>query len=260
MIHLSAALLPNTYFCRMKKNLSLTILLLGICSWLHAQGQTQFSGWLATFNTFKTGKKTSIHNDIQWRSSDEFKHTQTFLFRAGLNYHVRKNMIATAGYAFIHNRRTVSGVSGYAPEHRIWEQFIISHKISKAAVTHRFRLEQRFITRSVINGTELKNDGHVYANRFRYFIRSVIPVNTQKGSSFTKGPFAAIQNEVFVNVGNKANVNGEFFDQNRLYLAGGYRLSRSFDLEAGYMNQYINGRGSAFTNNHIVQLATYIRL
>jgi len=251
--------LPFTNSHGMTKKILLVVLLLGTSQLLYAQGQTQFSGWLATFNTFKTGKKTSIHNDIQWRSSDEFQHTQTFLFRAGLNYQVRKNMVATAGYAFIHNRRLVAGVSGYAPEHRIWEQFVISHKIKTAMIAHRFRLEQRFISRSVVSGNELKNDGHVYANRFRYFVRSVLPLQSP-GGSFTKGPFAALQNEVFVNIGNKANVNGEFFDQNRLYLAGGYRLSPKLDLEAGYMNQYINGRGSAFTNNHIVQLASYIRL
>lgn len=243
----------------MKKNILLAVLLFGTSHLLHAQGQTQFSGWLATFNTFKTGKKTSIHNDIQLRSTDELKHVQTFLFRLGLNYQVRKNMTATAGYAFIDNRRTIAAVTGYAPEHRIWEQFIISHKIKKAMIAHRFRLEQRFISRSMVSGNELKNDGHVYANRFRYFMRSVLPLH-KGGGTFVKGPFAALQNEVFVNIGNKANVNGEFFDQNRLYIAGGYRLSPKLDLEAGYMNQYINGRSSAFTNNHIVQLASYIRL
>jgi hypothetical protein len=55
-------------------------------------------------------------------------------------------------------------------------------------------------------------------------------------------------------------VNNEIFDQNRLYLALGYRLRKSFDLEAGYLNQYINGRGKTFGNNHILQLAGYVRL
>jgi hypothetical protein len=45
-----------------------------------------------------------------------------------------------------------------------------------------------------------------------------------------------------------------------LYIAGGYRLSAKADLELGYLNQYVNGRGSQFTNNHIIQLAGYLRL
>jgi len=227
---------------------------------LYAQqtsAQTQSSGWLATFNTFKTGKKTSIHSDIQWRSGDEFKFTQTLLLRAGLNYHLNKNATITAGYAFIHNYRNMGGVDGYVPEHRIWEQFIYSHKLCKVNISHRFRLEQRFLSRTVVDNNELKNDGSLYANRFRYFIRNILPLNNQP--TFTKGMFAALQNEVFLNFGNKENVNGKTFDQNRLYGALGYRFSKKFDLEAGYMNQYINGRTND-VSNHIVQVATYIRL
>jgi len=220
--------------------------------------QSQFSGWLASFNTFKTGKKTSIHTDVQWRSSDELKHTQTLLLRPGLNFHVTKKLTATVGYAFIHSRRVVSGVSGYGPEHRIWEQLLYNHKLKNILVSHRFRLERRFISKSTVQNNELINDESVYANRFRYFIRNVIPLQQQK--TFTKGVFAALQDEVFLNIGNKANVNGKFFDQNRLYLAMGYRLSSSFDLETGYLNQYTSEKNGTFTNNHVLQVAAYLRL
>jgi hypothetical protein len=223
----------------------------------YAFSQSQTSGWLATFNTFKTGKKTSIHNDIQWRSADEFKYTQTLLLRGGFNYHFSKKMIATAGYAFIHNYRSAGSVDGYAPEHRIWEQFIYNHKWKRISIAHRFRLEQRFIGKTTVVNNELKNDGSMYANRFRYFIRNILPFTDQP--AFSKGGYAALQNEVFLNFGNKENVNGKIFDQNRLYLAVGFRFSGSFDLEAGYMNQYINGRNND-VNNHIIQIASYIRL
>jgi hypothetical protein len=234
-----------------------SIITISYCTAVSAQ--SQFSGWLATFNTFKTGKKTSIHNDIQWRSSDELKHTQTLLLRGGLNVHLNKKFTVTGGYAFIHNRRVINNVNGYAPEHRLWEQLLYNHKLKNIFVSHRFRLEQRFIAKTIVQNNELKNDGSVYANRFRYFIRNILPLQPQQ-QTFRKGLFAALQNEVFVNIGNTANVNGKFFDQNRLYLAVGYRLHSTFDLEAGYMNQYISGRGDAFTNNHVMQLAGYVRL
>ena len=141
-----------------------------------AFAQPQFSGWLANFNTFKTGKKTSIHNDNQWRSSDDIKHMQTLLLRVGVNVELNKSVIATAGYAYISNRRSVMNVTGYAPEHRIWEQLIINHKISRIATAHRFWLEQRFISKSVVQNNELKNDGSVFANRIRYFIRNLLPL------------------------------------------------------------------------------------
>ena len=114
------------------------------------------------------------------------------------------------------------------------------------------------MAKTFIADEELKRDGSLYANRIRYFIRNVIPLQHQK--AFSKGLFAALQNEVFVNIGNKANVNGKYFDQNRLYLALGYRINPSFDLETGYLNQYINGRNNSFINNHVWQLAGYLRL
>lgn len=243
---------------RLKPNRIVILFVFAIVVKNNIQAQSQFAGWAAAFNSFKTGKKTSIHNDIQWRSTDGVTHMQTFLFRTGLNVSVRKNMVLTGGYAYISNRRNVGGVTGYAPEHRIWEQLIINHKIGRVSVAHRFRLEQRFISKSVVENNNLVKDGSVYANRFRYFIRNMLPL--KKSESFKKGAFLALQNEVFLNIGNKANVNGEFFDQNRLYLAAGYRLSPQLDLETGYMRQSINGRGSASTEVNIWQLAGYIRL
>lgn len=223
---------------------------------LHAQ--SQFAGWLAAFNTFKTGKKTSIHNDIQWRSTDNIALMQTFLFRTGFNVAVRKNMIVTGGYAYISNRRIVGPLSGYAPEHRVWEQLIINQRINSLTLAHRFRLEQRFISKTAIENNSIVNDGFLFANRFRYFMRSIVPL--QKSTGFSRGVFLALQNEVFLNIGNKANVNGEFFDQNRLYLAAGYRLSPKLDLETGYMWQSINGRGDVTTQVNIWQAAAYVRL
>ena len=242
----------------MKKIFILTVIFLAGSISFISMAQTQFTGWTALFTTFKTGKKTSIHADVQIRSSDELKQVQTLLLRTGLNIHLSKKIIITAGYAFIHNKRSIGNVSGYVPEHRVWEQLIYTHKLKNIFVAHRFRLEQRFISKTVVVNNELENEGNVYANRFRYFIRNILPFKTE--TSFKKGMFAALQNEVFLNIGNTRNVNGSIFDQNRLYLALGYRLHTKADLEIGYMNQYVNGRSRQLINNHIVQLAGYLRL
>jgi hypothetical protein len=245
----------------MKKLILLKFLLLliivGSISHKSTHAQTQFSGWFANFSSFKLTNKFSIHFDAQLRSTNNIEHISTLLLRTGLNMHFTKNLTATAGYAFIHNRRVLSGVSGYAPEHRIWQQFIVTHPLINTTMSHRFRLEQRFIARSRVENNDLVNEGTVYANRFRYFFRTLLPL---KKKLQEKTPFINLQNEAFVNLGDKSGVNGEFFDQNRAYISLGYRFVKQFDIEIGYMNQYINGRNHVFTNNHIVQLATYLRL
>jgi len=221
-------------------------------------GQVQQSGWLASFNTFRLDNRFSIHFDAQWRGTDNIKNMQTALLRTGLNYKPGKNSTFTAGYAFISNRRVISGISGYAPEHRLWEQLIVHQKIKNLSVSHRFRLEQRFISKSQAVNNELVHEGSVYASRIRYFIRTIIPLAKEK--EFSKGLFGAVQNEVFLNFGNRSVVNGKYFDQNRLYLALGYKLSARLSFDAGYMNHYVNGRNNSFTNTHIIQLAAYTQL
>jgi len=242
----------------MKTLLFTSICIIGFSCFASLRAQPGFGGWLATFNTVKTGKKTSIHSDFQLRSTDDIRQVQTLLLRAGLNYHMHANLTLTAGYAFIPNRREIGTTSGYLAEHRIWEQLIIGHKLNSMAVSHRFRLEQRFIPTATVISNQLEKDGSVYANRLRYFIRNILPL--KKGGKTSSYFFAALQNEVFLNIGNTSPVNGALFDQNRFYIAVGRRLSTKADLEIGYMNQYVDGRGTQFTNNHILQLAGYFRL
>jgi hypothetical protein len=237
-----------------------------------AFAQTQFAGWAATFQNYKLSPRTGLYFDAQWRSTGQVRQMQALLLRPGINFYLTPSLTGTVGYAFIPQQRVSGGVEGYLPEHRVWEQLVFTHAVklgahhtgtrhhsdvhqhAMATLQHRLRLEQRFIPRHHAEGGELVHDGHRYAGRLRYFARAVVPLSGQAGW------FAAVQNEIFFNAANASFVNGKFFDQNRAYLAAGYRLSKQFDMELGYMNQYISGAGANSTNNHIVQLATYLRL
>lgn len=221
---------------------------------LFAQEQ-QFSGWGALFHTQRFSEKWGASFDAQFRSADQFDYLRNILLRPSVNYYFSKNTIGALGYAYV----TANGRSGdaktFRPESRIWEQFIINQKLGKAiTLQHRFRLEQRFLGNTSVAGVETQN--HYFSQRLRYFARAVIPF--KQDSTFTKGLFTALQNEVFVNVQNKDKVNTHFFDQNRAYVSFGYRFSKKFDTEVGYLNQYTKG-ASNHTVNHIIQTAFYTR-
>jgi hypothetical protein len=221
-----------------------------------AKGQTQFMGWAATFQNYKVNDRFGLYFDAQWRSTAQLQQMNALLLRPGVNFYLSPSFTFTTGYAFIPQQRMSNGVTGYLPEHRVWEQLVFAHKIKShrkpvAAITHRLRLEQRFIPRHHAEGNMLVRDGHRTAGRLRYFARGVVPLGSNPG----KGMFAAVQNELFFHT-----ADGGSFDQNRAYVAAGYRVCPQLDLEMGYMNQYIAGVGSASTNNHILQVATYIRL
>ncbi|MFC3198500.1 DUF2490 domain-containing protein [Parapedobacter deserti] len=219
---------------------------------LYAQAQDHtFNSWFAWFNNVKFSERWGMNNDIQFRAGKDWNSSSLLLIRPGVNYYINERHTASMGYATTLVTNELSDNSRRLTEHRIWQQYIISDKLLGFSVQHRFRLEQRFLKRP---------DETAFAQRARYFIRGIIPVNSPLEKKFDRGLFISLQNELFFNIQNKNTLNGRFFDQNRAYLSFGYRLSPRFDLEAGYMNQFLlrNTAPNAFV--HIGQIGFYSRL
>lgn len=222
---------------------------------LLAQTINQNTGWFMFLNSTKFSDKWGMHFDLQLRTQNNWDGIRHLLIRPGVTYYINKNSNATLGYlytpTFLQDDILVGGgtLKTTLIEHRIWQQYIYNHQPWKGAtLSHRLRLEQRFIERQTDD---------LFSQRFRYFFRLVQPLQKQEGA-FTKGVFAALQNELFFNLKNKEQLNGSLFDQNRAYLAVGYRFSKAFDVEAGYLNQTINGANNNIMNN-VAQLALYTR-
>jgi hypothetical protein len=230
--------------------LLLLITLLIPCK-LFAQ-ENRFSGWAALFHSQKFSPKWGMSFDAQFRSANHYDYLQNVLLRPSVNYYFDNNKMAALGYAYIAtNGRAADGTETFRPESRIWEQLIINTKIGKASMLqHRFRLEQRFL------GNTTNKTDHYFSQRLRYFARAVVPF--KKNAAFTKGAFLGLQNEVFANVQNNHKVNKHFFDQNRAYVAVGYRLHKKADIEIGYLNQFVQQVSSSYFN-HIIQAAIYTR-
>ncbi len=223
-----------------------------------AQTTTQ-SGWYAGFNTIKLSSKTSLHAELQLRSTDDLQAIQTILPRLGYNYLTGKQTILTAGYAYIFNRSVLNGESSLLGEHRLWQQFIFNQPIATKTLQHRFRLEERWVPKAGYENGDVVVAERLFSMRLRYFARIILPL--QKTNSFSKGMFVALQEEAFANLVNCNNVNGKVFDQNRAYVAIGFRLSKKADIELGYLNQFTSAKEpSPNVMNHVFQLATYTRL
>jgi hypothetical protein len=65
-----------------------------------------------------------------------------------------------------------------------------------------------------------------------------------------KTPYLAIYDEVFISFGK--NVNENIFDQNRVGILVGYRVSSSIRIEAGYLNQILQ-LGREVNNRNVFQ-------
>ncbi|MFD2146662.1 DUF2490 domain-containing protein [Mucilaginibacter antarcticus] len=225
------------------------ILLTGYSKTAVAQ-TNEFSGWAAWFHIQRLSKHWGVSFDGQFRSAHHADYLKNVLLRPNINYYFG-NKSATVGYAYVSAAgRNAAAEKTLRHENRLFEQFIVTQKAgANTAITHRFRLEQRFL-----GSTATQPD--IFSQRVRYFVRGVIPFNNE--ATFTNGAFMALQNEAFVNVQNKTQINNHFFDQNRAYVALGYRFSKRIDLEAGYLNQYIQ-QTSAHVINHVAQIALYTR-
>ncbi len=211
-----------------------------------------FGSWAGWFNNVRFSEKWGMNNDFQLRAGRSWNDNTLLLLRPGVNYYVNERQTASAGYATTLILRPRPYGQTAISEHRIWEQYIITGRIIGIPVQHRFRLEQRFLQRPA---------GAVFSQRARYFLRGIIPLATEVRAPFAKGPFISLQNELFFHIQNANALNGFLFDQNRAYTSLGYRFSAKYDLEIGYMNQFLlRSAGTQNGMTHIAQLAFYSRL
>ena len=237
----------RVFSTRLAKASALSVLLaLSVSS--NALAATRDALWLAWFNTSALSDDLSVIADFQIRSTDDARSIQNVLARIGMQGKLSDSVSLAGGYAHIgtHN------LPGRAlHEHRPWQQVSFGHDLESGRMTHRLRLEQRF--------TEMADvSGRTFSQRFRYFNRTVFPIGDSGPSATQKPLHVALQHELFFNIQHADALNGRRFDQNRAYVAFGYRKDPRYDLEVGYLNQRVLGRTSAITN-HVLQVAIYTR-
>lgn len=236
----------------MNKILFVFLFFTGLCNNSFSQEQrladNNVIGWFVYTGTFKVKPKLSIHTEYQWRRVNAVKDWQQSLFRAGINYAIRKDISLNAGYAFVETFPYGDYPNATAfPEHRIFEQVMIANPLGKLTLSHRFTLEQRFVGKvSFLN--QQKEVDHVFLNRARYRIRAEIPLHKKTGINNSWS--IAFQDELFIGWGK--NIGANVFDQNRIALTLGRRISPLIKLEGGYLNQVLQ-QGKRINNSPVFQ-------
>jgi len=214
-------------------------------------------GWYTYFGTFKLSNKLGLHTEYQIRRNQVITEWQQSLLRIGLNYALHPSVQVRVGYGWIetfpYGEYSLNGFGKQFTEHRIFQMAQLSQKLGKVDFSHRFMLEQRFVGKySAANAT--RESEFPLLNRMRYMVRLQIPL---KGNEIQdKTIYLAFYDEVFVGFGKHVNAN--VFDQNRIGILLGYRFSKNFRLEGGYLNQtlqfgrQINGKNVFQYNNGLI--------
>jgi hypothetical protein len=210
---------------------------------MFAQVDNNAHSWFMYFGDHPFGNsRWGAHLEGQWRRANLGLTSQQILLRPALNFQLNKKVMLTGGYGFVETFRYGDfPARENFPEHRTYEQAQITQKFLGLDWQNRLRLEQRHILGYAAR----------YENRFRYMLRTNVPINKQY--------YVGIYNEVFYNFGK--NVAFNVFDQNRAYIALGRNLKHQTRFEVGFMEQTVQHRdGKVFEHNHTLQFAIYSKM
>lgn len=201
-----------------------------------AFAQSGLGNWTMYFGNLRISDRWAWHHEAQYRSYSILPDGEQLLLRTGAQYILPNNMHATAGYAYITSWSEIDSVPAVT-EHRTYQQWVMTNKVGRVKLGHRYRLEQRWIN----------NDGAKrYANRVRYFLWADVPLNNK--TLEPKTVYLSFYDEVFL----EPDTWG--FSQNRLFSSLAYKINKVVTVKAGHLYQYAGGR-----NNHRLQLGVWFR-
>lgn len=219
-----------------------------------AQKTTQGQAvWVAYTGQYKLAKKFGAHLEVQWRGDANFEQNKQNLFRIGGIYYWNNQISLSAGYGLI--KTYEESLNDFFTENRAWEQIQYNHTWHKNlnVMTHRFRLEQRFVDNISLNiDNKIVVDVTNYQNRLRYLNRNLFHLfnfNNNRNKMY-----AILQDEMFLNLGDN-KVNSNFFDQNRLLAGFGINYEDTIRLEIGYLNHFATSNFENNTMNHNISMS-----
>jgi len=186
---------------------------------------SDLGNWLIYIGSKELKNGWNIHNEVQYRNYDAVGDLEQLLLRTGLGYNLTENnnnLLLGYGYILSENYVGETDQKVSVNEHRIFQQFTTKQKVGVLNLSHRYRLEQRFV----------EDD---FKMRFRYFLGLKIPL--QNKADGNNPLYLSAYNEIFL------NTKSEIFDRNRLYGGLGYQFSKQLRLELGYMNQFFETSG-----------------
>lgn len=193
-------------------------------------------GWYIYNGDHTLSKRWVLHTEYHWRRVDFIRSWQQSLARLGLAYKLTDRVKLAGGYTLFttypYGDYPVADAGVPTLENRLYEDVQLSDKIGNVKLSHRFRLEQRWLGQ----GDEMNPRRIVdweYQNRVRYQISGEIPL---KGPTIDDGEvYINFFDELFIGFGR--NVGQNVFNQNRISAGLGYQIKDSFTLELNYLYQ-----------------------
>jgi hypothetical protein len=213
--------------------------LIALAARVNAQDSEDFGAWLGVTAVGKLPSSLNdergswrLWTDVQLRFGDNASRFSQGVVRPGIGYATGGGWTIFAGYAYV--RTEAPYAVRTTTEHRIWEQASWSGAVGSAGVSSRTRLEQRFVSTGSDTGW-----------RLRELVKGVLPLASKSIWSLT------MYDEFFWNLNSTDFGAKGGSDRNRFFIGPGVKLSRSFVLEVGYLNQYTFRLNGPDKNDHV---------
>lgn len=175
--------------------------------------ENDWGSWVVLYGTNKISKNFDVITEFRLHHYEVFEDLDNQFIRTGLNYQIDPGVSVTAGYIHQYSE-TIDNTS--VSENRSYEEITLKNKFNKLNISHRYRIEHRWINR---------NGSTDFSNRMRYRLKISHPL-------FEKF-YAQFFDEVFI------NIREPIFNQNRLHIGLGYAFDHNLKLELGYLiNQF----------------------
>lgn len=199
-------------------------------------------GLSTTFEgTVRRGSPSSV-DATDGRTVDE-PFTALFL-RPSLGYDLKPWLNGALGYAWTPVYYDAHGDEEDIQEHRVWEQLTLSAPVYGFGLAGRTRLEERMRTEGKGHGdTELRLRHRV---RISHALAPHLPWEL----------IASTELFFFLNETQFESEPG--FSENRAFIGLGYRVG-ALAVELGYLNQFVDGRGSTDRSNHVLSTSVSFR-
>ena len=185
---------------------------------------------------------------------DGFNDMAQVYLRFGATYKIARYLDFTAGFVnpyYWAPDQNAENIDKVVPQYRAWQQAVLATPFDHIKVFHQLRLEQRW-KRDYEKGSSFD-----LTHRFRYKLTVYVPLN--KPEFHLNTLFLALYEEIFIQAGEP--IVYDYFEDNRAFIGLGYNLSRTLQVQTGYMYSFRHA-GSPWTyeNRHIWRLSLYHHL
>lgn len=174
--------------------------------------------WTPVYITYPIHGKFKGYFEVNPRLQDNITDFSQLLIRPAFGYKINKSFSIWQGYAWV-----TSYIPRFRNENRIFQQLLLENSFRSLKLTHRARLEERFI----------ENTGST-SIRGRYMLRSMLQLDKLKKWALV------IYDEFFLNLNSASNGPGGGIDQNRLFVGINRTFNKNVNADIGYQMQFLN--------------------